>query len=270
MKRKILSVLGVLMAVLMSTAALSACAKAPAGDNSSGGSGESVSTEQGGEPSVSESAGESVGSSEPDLSTDGAQDSGELKYGFTPCSYEETTEFIETEEAEKQIELFAKYLPQMMFSATNDWDDDEKIYALLNHMDELEYILGNEYIDSNDDCLIVPRSTAEYILFKYYEIEDYNPENALLIYESEEFHLPLTRELSAWIIDFITIDSVYDNEVTCKFCFHFGIYDDVPGPYQTAYMKLSAQKDDSGIFLRLISRYGLSEEYNNYSDVDNP
>ena len=43
MKRKILSVLSVLTAVLMSTAALSACNKAPAGDNSSGGSGESVS-----------------------------------------------------------------------------------------------------------------------------------------------------------------------------------------------------------------------------------
>ena len=43
MKRKILSVLGVLMAVLMSTAALSACNKIPAGADSSGGSGESVS-----------------------------------------------------------------------------------------------------------------------------------------------------------------------------------------------------------------------------------
>ena len=58
MKRKILSVLGVLMAVLMSTAAFSACNKALAGADSSGGSGESVSAEQGGEPSVSESAAE--------------------------------------------------------------------------------------------------------------------------------------------------------------------------------------------------------------------
>ena len=63
MKRKILSVLGVLMAVLMSTAALSGCNKAPAGAESSGGSGESGSTEQGGEPSVSESAAESSGES---------------------------------------------------------------------------------------------------------------------------------------------------------------------------------------------------------------
>ena len=47
MKRKILSVLGVLMAVLMSTAAFSACNKAPAGAENSG------------EPSVSESAAES-------------------------------------------------------------------------------------------------------------------------------------------------------------------------------------------------------------------
>ena len=58
MKRKILSVLSVLMAVLMNTAALTACNKTPAGADSSGGSGESVSTEQGGEPSVSESGGD--------------------------------------------------------------------------------------------------------------------------------------------------------------------------------------------------------------------
>ena len=38
MKRKILSVLSVLMAVLMSTAAFSACSKAPAGAENSGGS----------------------------------------------------------------------------------------------------------------------------------------------------------------------------------------------------------------------------------------
>ena len=64
MKRKILSVLGVLMAVLMSTAAFSACNKTPAGADSSGGSSESESAEQGGEPSVSESAAESSGESE--------------------------------------------------------------------------------------------------------------------------------------------------------------------------------------------------------------
>ena len=43
MKRKISSVLGVLMAALMSTAAFSACSKAPAGAENSGGSGESLS-----------------------------------------------------------------------------------------------------------------------------------------------------------------------------------------------------------------------------------
>ena len=58
MKRKILSVLGVLMAVLMALTALYACNKTPAGADSSGGSGESGSTEQGGEPSVSESSAE--------------------------------------------------------------------------------------------------------------------------------------------------------------------------------------------------------------------
>ena len=43
MKRKILSVLSVLMAVILSTAAFSACSKAPAGAENSGGNGESLS-----------------------------------------------------------------------------------------------------------------------------------------------------------------------------------------------------------------------------------
>ena len=59
MKRKILSVLAVLVSVLMSTVVLAACEKAPAGAESSGGSGESMSTGQGDEPSVNESAAES-------------------------------------------------------------------------------------------------------------------------------------------------------------------------------------------------------------------
>ena len=42
MKRKILSVLGVLMAVILSTSVLTACEKAPAEDENNGGSGESV------------------------------------------------------------------------------------------------------------------------------------------------------------------------------------------------------------------------------------
>ena len=59
MKRKILSVLAVLVAVLMALTALAACEKAPAGLENGGGSGESMSTGQGGEPSVNESAAES-------------------------------------------------------------------------------------------------------------------------------------------------------------------------------------------------------------------
>ena len=49
MKLKILSVLAVLVVVLMSTAALAACNKTPAGAENASGSGESLSTEQGGE-----------------------------------------------------------------------------------------------------------------------------------------------------------------------------------------------------------------------------
>ena len=59
MKRKILSVLAVFIAVIITATALTACNKTPAGAESSGGSSESMSTGQGGEPSVNESAAES-------------------------------------------------------------------------------------------------------------------------------------------------------------------------------------------------------------------
>ena len=67
MKRKILSVLAVLMAVLMSTAAFSACSKAPAGAENSGGSGENLSesSERGAQTSTeSENSSESGSQSE--------------------------------------------------------------------------------------------------------------------------------------------------------------------------------------------------------------
>ena len=67
MKRKILSVLAVLMAVLMSTAAFSACSKAPAGAENSGGSGKNLSesSESGAQTSTeSENSSESGSQSE--------------------------------------------------------------------------------------------------------------------------------------------------------------------------------------------------------------
>ncbi len=64
MKRKILSVLCVLMAVLMALTALAACEKTPAGAENNGGSGESVSTaESSGESSEQSALNESKNSS---------------------------------------------------------------------------------------------------------------------------------------------------------------------------------------------------------------
>ena len=69
MKRKVLSVLSVLMAVLMALTAFSACNKTPAGADSSGGSGESVSesSESGAQTSTE---GENTGNSGAQTSTD--------------------------------------------------------------------------------------------------------------------------------------------------------------------------------------------------------
>ena len=64
MKRKILSVLAVLIAVLIAVLTLAACEAPSAEAGSTGGSSEILSTGQGGEPSASESAAESGGNGE--------------------------------------------------------------------------------------------------------------------------------------------------------------------------------------------------------------
>ena len=77
MKRKILSVLAVLMAVLMSTAAFSACSKAPAGAENSGGSGESLSeSSESGAQSSTEGESRSESGAQPSTESENSSESG--------------------------------------------------------------------------------------------------------------------------------------------------------------------------------------------------
>ena len=173
MKRKILSVLGVLIAVLISTAALSACDKAPAGDNSGGGSGESVSTEQGGEPSVSESAGESSGES-------GAQSE----------SFDE-----EEQRAVLFKELNEEYLPLYgILINDGEWSSPEEIGVAGFYIWYAEYIIANTTVEerferysgnSESGCWAFPAEEFEDFVQQYFDVSTdflrssdiYNAEN---------------------------------------------------------------------------------------------
>ena len=97
MKRKILSVLAVLVAVLMSTVVLTACEKAPAGLENGGEPSVSESAAQGGEPSVSESADQGGEASASESASESGED-GELY------------EFVASEKAAAQVQGIAEVL----------------------------------------------------------------------------------------------------------------------------------------------------------------
>ena len=154
MKREILSVLGVLMAVILSTAALSACNKIPAGAENSGGNGESVSAEQGGEPSVSESAAESSGESE------------------SSAENEQRTALFK--------ELNEEYLPLYgILINDGEWNSPEEIGVAGFYIWYAEYIIANTTVEerfekysgnSESGCWAFPSEEFEGFVQRYFNV----------------------------------------------------------------------------------------------------
>ena len=143
MKRKNLSVLSVLMAVLMSTAALSGCNKAPAGADSSGGSGESVEES-------SESGGESESSAE----------------------NEQRTALFK--------ELNEEYLPLYgILINDGEWNSPEEIGVAGFYIWYAEYIIANTTVEerfekysgnSESGCWAFPAEEFEGFVQKYFDV----------------------------------------------------------------------------------------------------
>ena len=148
MKRKILSVLGVLMAVILSTAVLAACEKAPAGAENSGGSGESVSTEQGGEPSVSESGAESGES--------GAQ---------TSTDEENSVPFLTFE---KEKELWSSYSEKYTLYSC-DWANDRYFAIVLKSKSDDSYKIV--FWDTENSAIVDVKDPGEEERQHFYSLD---------------------------------------------------------------------------------------------------
>ena len=142
MKHKILSVLGVLMAVILSTAALSACSKTPAGADS------------GGEPSVSESAAESSGESE------------------SSAENEQRTALFN--------ELNEEYLPLYgILINDGEWSSPEEIGVAGFYIWYAEYIIANTTVEerferysgnSESGCWAFPAEEFEGFVQRYFNV----------------------------------------------------------------------------------------------------
>ena len=176
MKRKILSVLSVLMAVLMSTAALAACEKNPAGADSSG------------EPSVSESAAES---SESERSEQSQNESGVQGESSDEIVEEFKPEMQETQEWTFYIGGNNAQLTEISISLPKSWTveniDAEPMatsnigYKVVFHsaspLDDIITDTNNSYFEGLDEELIDSdlTSSGEIILTdivgKYYFVQ---------------------------------------------------------------------------------------------------
>ena len=256
MKRKILSVLGVLMAVLMSTAALSACNKTPAGADGSGGSGESVGTEQSGEPSVSESAAESAGRSKADLSTDGAQDSGELKYGLVPCSYEETLAFIETDEAKEQAASYIKWMGAANFADGNSFVEGDISILLGWFEDEVYAAAGADSYNEKEQYLLIPAEIAKECLYRHFGACDFDPSDYFYSPETDSYTIHKEHDGPRYEVISIKFVSVSENIIECENVFSDGYHDEGEPHYLASRTVMKALNDGGKPFLQLIVSSG--------------
>ena len=145
MKREILSVLGVLIAVILSTAALAACEKAPAG------------ADGGGEPSMSESAAESSGES-------GAQSESEPEESFDYTGWQDfsyemeavTCEIAPVEGKPTFGGTSPVYPATVNFRLPADFKILQDVYGLEFHSSvKFDFIPMDFYITENDDLEIV-------------------------------------------------------------------------------------------------------------------
>ena len=260
MKRKILSVLGVLMAVILSTAVLAACKKAPAGAENSGGSGESVSTEQGGEPSVSESAAESAGSNKADLSTDGAQDSGELKYGLVPCSYEETLAFIETDEAKEQAASYIKWMGAANFADGNSFVEGDISILLGWFEDEIYAAAGEDSYNEKEQYLLIPAEIAKECLYRHFDAYDFDPSDYFYSPETDSYIIHKEHDGSRYEVISIKFVSVSENVIECENIFSDGYHDEGEPHYLASRTVMKALNDGGKPFLQLVASSGDSNK----------
>ncbi len=207
MKRKILSVLCVLTAVLISTAVLTACDKAPAGDNS-GGSGESVSTEQGGEPSVSESGAESSGES-------GAQSESSDENEQCAALFKELNE---------------EYLPLYgILINDGEWSSPEEIGVAGFYIWYTEYIIANTTVEerfekysgnSESGCWAFPADEFESFVQQYFNVStDFLRSSDIYSAENDWYDIGgADRWLSDYSFSVVSPDdiSIFESTATAK------------------------------------------------------
>ena len=148
MKRKVLSVLGVLRAVLMSTAALSACNKAPAGLESGGGSGESLSesSESGAQTSTE---GENTGNSGAQTSTD----------------EENSVPFLTFE---KEKELWSSYSEKYTLYSC-DWANDRYFAIVLKSKNDNSYRIV--FWDTENSAIVDVKDPDEEERQRFYSLD---------------------------------------------------------------------------------------------------
>ncbi len=186
----------------------------------------------------------------------------ETQYGIVSCSYDETLAFVDSEAAREQSMFFAKWGNEQAFKNGEEFVLNSDLYVLWWFAPELYDEFGESGSVEDGFFFSVPKSVIDKLLFKYFGVESYDPEKSPCYRkENGSFYLSLSSEGAPWVIDHIEVQDIGENIVTYKYAFHYGIFDDSPGPFQAAYMTLETLKDNGEIFFRLVSKSGITKEF---------
>ena len=186
-----------------------------------------------------------------DSSIENSQDKAlllDIEGEITNCTAEETSEYLETDEAKKLATFFGMCINKQSFSIPLELMENASS-AFFWFMQDTMLDIGN--VDDNGAIVALKKSVANEYLEKYFGIQNYNPED----YEfydkySGEYQFPHPAGKTMWIVQDIKLESIEENE--CTFRYVYSYVADEP-PYWSARITFEVMKDENGVFLQLVS-----------------
>ncbi len=188
-------------------------------------------------------------------------------YDVSVITENDIKSFSTTSEAIQQIEYYGQYANFGEFSDGQELAEKSKLDILIWIAPELYNEVGEEALIANGNFFEVPIDIANRYLYKYFGIENYDP-NIYLNYSADTkcFNIPTSYGGPAFKVCQVEVHAIKDHFITYKCVFYKSIFDDNP-KYQSSLITTELLPDEYP-FLRLISVSSISPEFDSIEEAE--
>lgn len=187
-------------------------------------------------------------------------------YDIPVVTENDVESFSTTSEAIQQVEFYGQYANFEEFSDYQELIEKTNLDILIWIAPELYNEVGEEALIANGNFFEVPIDIANRYLYKYFGVENYDP-NIYLNYSADTkcFNIPTSYGGPSFKVCQVEVHSIKDNFITYKCVFYKSIFDDNP-KYQSSLITTELLPDEYP-FLRLISVSSISPEFDSFEEA---